>query len=34
MTDHFYDFPLERGNDLGLSASWFNVTFHAMEAWL
>lgn len=32
--DHAYDFLVERGNALGLSASWFNVTFHAMVAWL
>jgi integrase len=32
--DHVYDFLVERGNELGLSASWFNVTFHAMIAWL
>lgn len=32
--DHVYDFLVERGNALGLSASWFNVTFHAMVAWL
>lgn len=32
--DHVYDFLVERGNELGLSASWFNVTFHAMMAWL
>lgn len=32
--DHAYDFLIERGNELGLSASWFNVTFHAMIAWL
>jgi integrase/recombinase XerD len=32
--DHAYDFLVERGNELGLSASWFNVTFHAMMAWL
>jgi integrase len=32
--DHAYDFLVERGNVLGLSASWFNVTFHALVAWL
>jgi integrase/recombinase XerD len=32
--DHVYDFLVERGNVLGLSASWFNVTFHALVAWL
>jgi integrase len=32
--DHAYDFLVERGNVLGLSASWFNVTFHAVVAWL
>ncbi len=32
--DHAYHFLVERGNELGLSASWFNVTFHAMIAWL
>ncbi len=32
--DHVYDFLVERGNALGLSASWFNVIFHAMMAWL
>ena len=32
--DHVYDFLIERGNALGRSASWFNVTFHAMVAWL
>jgi integrase len=33
-TDHVYDFLVERGTELGLSASWFNVIFHAMVAWL
>lgn len=32
--DHAYDFLVQRGNHLGLSASWFNVTFHAVMAWL
>lgn len=32
--DHAYDFLVERGTALGLSASWFNVTFHAVAAWL
>lgn len=32
--DHVYDFLVERGNALGLSASWFNVIFHALLAWL
>lgn len=32
--DHAYSFLVERGNHLGVSASWFNVTFHAMVAWL
>ncbi len=32
--DHAYAFLVERGNDLGLSASWFNVIFHAVVAWL
>lgn len=32
--DHAYDFLVERGTHLGLSASWFNVTFHAIVAWL
>jgi integrase len=32
--DHVYEFLVDRGNELGLSASWFNVTFHAMVAWL
>jgi len=32
--DHAYCFLVERGNVLGLSASWFNVTFHALVAWL
>ena len=32
--DHVYDFLVARGNTLGRSASWFNVTFHAMVAWL
>lgn len=32
--DHVYDFLIARGNELGRSASWFNVTFHAMVAWL
>jgi len=32
--DHAYDFLVERGNALGLSASWFNVIFHALVAWL
>jgi len=27
-------FLVERGNQLGLSASWFNVVFHAVVAWL
>ena len=31
---HAYDFLVDRGNELGLSASWFNVTFHAVVAWL
>jgi len=32
--DHAYAFLVERDNDLGLSASWFNVIFHAVVAWL
>ncbi len=32
--DHAYDFLFERGNVPGLSASWFNVTFQALVAWL
>lgn len=32
--DHAYGFLVERGTALGLSASWFNVTFHAVTAWL
>ena len=32
--DHAYVFLVERGNALGLSASWFNVIFHAVVAWL
>lgn len=32
--DHVYAFLVERGNVLGLSASWFNVTFHALMAWM
>lgn len=32
--DHVYDFLIARGNELRRSASWFNVTFHAMVAWL
>ena len=32
--EHVYQFLVERGNELGLSASWFNVTYHAMVAWL
>ena len=35
LTDeHVYAFLVDRGNELGLSASWFNVIFHAMQAWL
>ena len=32
--DHAYDFLIQRGNELGISASWFNVTFHALVTWL
>lgn len=32
--DHAYAFLVERGNALGLSASWFNVIFHAVVSWL
>lgn len=32
--DHAYAFLVERGNALGLSASWFNVIYHAVVAWL
>mgnify|MGYP000069207009 CR=1 FL=1 len=32
--DHAYAFLVDRGNELGLSASWFNVIFHAVVAWL
>ena len=32
--DHAYAFLVERGNEWGLSASWFNVIFHAVVAWL
>jgi integrase len=32
--EHAYAFLVERGNELGVSASWFNVTFHAVVAWL
>lgn len=32
--DHAYIFLVARGNQLGLSASWFNVVFHAVVAWL
>lgn len=32
--DHAYAFLIDRGTALGLSASWFNVTFHAVVAWL
>ncbi len=32
--EHAYAFLVERGNALGLSASWFNVVFHAVVAWL
>jgi integrase/recombinase XerD len=31
---HAYAFLVDRGNELGLSASWFNVTFHAVLSWL
>lgn len=33
-TDHVYDYVVERGNVLGLSASWFNVIFHALVGWM
>lgn len=32
--DHAYDWLVDRGNALGLSASWFNVLFHAVVGWL
>lgn len=32
--DHAYTFLVARGNALGISASWFNVTFHAVASWL
>jgi hypothetical protein len=32
--DQVDDFLVECGNALGLSASWFNVTFQALVAWL
>jgi integrase len=31
---HAYAFLVDRGNAMGLSASWFNVIFHAVVAWL
>lgn len=33
-SEHAYAFLVDRGNTLGLSASWFNVIFHAVRAWL
>ena len=33
-TAHAYSYLVKRGNELGLSASWFNVEFHAVSAWL
>jgi integrase/recombinase XerD len=32
--DHAYAYLIATGNRLGLSASWFNVIFHAMVSWL
>lgn len=32
--EHAYAFLVERGTDPELSASWYNVTFHAVVAWL
>lgn len=32
--EQVYGFLVARGTALGMSASWFNVTFHALVAWL
>jgi integrase/recombinase XerD len=32
--DQVYAFLVERAQDSGLSSSWYNVTFHALVAWL
>jgi integrase/recombinase XerD len=32
--DHAYAYLVERGNEMGLSAAWFNVQFHAVVSWL
>ena len=32
--EHVYAFLIQRGNESGTSASWYNVSFFAMVAWL
>jgi integrase/recombinase XerD len=32
--DHAYHFLVERGSDPGVSSSWYNISLHAVVAWL